>query len=222
VPDQAAEDADSAQLIARIKAGDDELFAVVYERYFERVYGYMRLMVRTRADAEDATQDVFVRALAGLSGYEGRGESFRGWLFAIAHNVAFSELRRAQRVEAVADVNERYRCDAQATPDEAFANLQWVSDPDLQILIRRLSLAQRQVLFLRYVVGCDGSDVAQILGISPEAVWQHHSRAVAFLRKRLAEFRGGEDPAPAPVPVKRIPRIAPVLRSRRFSLLRNG
>ena len=89
----AAGDEDDAALVARAKA-DPRAFAALYRRYVDPVYRYCYRRLGNREAAEDATGLVFARALAALPGC--REESFRGWLFAIAHNAIANEFRGAR------------------------------------------------------------------------------------------------------------------------------
>src|ERR1051326_2978734 len=71
-------------LVAAARA-DPQAFLALYDRYFERVLGYVRLRIRDDATCEDVTSTVFTTALAQLGRFRGDG-SFAGWLFQIARN----------------------------------------------------------------------------------------------------------------------------------------
>jgi RNA polymerase sigma-70 factor (ECF subfamily) len=182
---QALEDADSTRLVVRVQAGDREAFGLLYMRYFDRVYSYLRLALSDANEAEDATQHVFVRVLESLPRYQPE-KPFRAWLFTIARNGAIDELRRRGRLhtEEPEEVERRRERAAGPAETELWA-LKWVSDRDLLHLVDRLPLAQRQVLFFRYALDLPASEVGDILGRSPEDVRQLHSRGLRFLRQRL-------------------------------------
>src|ERR1700719_2941908 len=67
-------------------------FLALYDRYFERVLGYVRLRIRDQATCEDVTSIVFVKALEQLGRFRAQG-SFAGWLFQIARN-AVNDVQR--------------------------------------------------------------------------------------------------------------------------------
>ena len=90
VPARAPVGEDDAALVARAKA-DPRAFAPLYRRYVDPVYRYCYRRLGNREAAEDATSLVFARALAVLP--KCRDETFRSWLFAIAHNVIANDLR---------------------------------------------------------------------------------------------------------------------------------
>jgi RNA polymerase sigma-70 factor (ECF subfamily) len=215
---QQAEDADSARLAARIQAGDRDAFAVLYMRYFDRVYGYLRLLFRDAHAAEDAAQQVFLKALEHIASYEPAMGPFRGWLFVIARNNALNQLSHLARTTASADVERLREAHDEPEPPASLSALEWVTDRDLFMFVERLPLVQRQVLFLRYVVGLSMADIAGLLDQTPQAARQHHARALRFLRARLAAL-GREPRTGQRIGAKVVFRRAPVLRSRRFSLI---
>src|SRR5579884_3312047 len=81
------------QLVALFRSGHDEAFRAIHERYHKRLFAYARQMLPGRQDAEDALQDVFVRAYSGLRASD-HELALRAWLFRVAHNRCIDELRR--------------------------------------------------------------------------------------------------------------------------------
>jgi RNA polymerase sigma-70 factor (ECF subfamily) len=212
-----AEDLDTARLVTRIQAGDHDAVAILYMRYFDRVYGYLRLLFRDVREAEDAAQHVFLKVLEGVGSWENRPRMFRPWLFVVARNHALNELKRAGHAVAVdSETLDRLRTTRDSS-DELTA-LDWVSDRELSMFIERLPLTQRQILFLRYVVGLSSRETAIVLGHTLAAVRRQHVRAVAQLRDRLTAL-GREPKHGGRVRSKVLLRTQPVLRARRFSLL---
>jgi RNA polymerase sigma-70 factor (ECF subfamily) len=85
---------DDATLVAAARA-NRQAFRPLYERNVDQIYRYCLLKLGSREAAEDATSEVFLKALVGLGGY--RGGVFAGWLFRIAHNVVNDAWRRGGR-----------------------------------------------------------------------------------------------------------------------------
>jgi RNA polymerase sigma-70 factor (ECF subfamily) len=212
-----SEDADTARLVAGIQAGDRDAFALLYMRYFDRVYRYLRVVVGDAHRAEDATQRVFMKVLDALPRFEPGPVPFRGWLFAIARNVGLNELRDRPAEESLdLDSPQRERL-AAAEESPGLGALDWITDQELYLFIERLPLAQRQVLFLRYLVQLRTGEIAEILGVSPEAVRQHQARALRFLRARLTAI--GRGPSRAPLAgIRGLERRVRVVRARRYAL----
>src|ERR687890_2428588 len=96
------------QLLALFRAGSEEAFGAIHDRYRQRLFAYVRQMlcVGPRQDAEDVLQDVFVRAYAALRG-DDREVNVRAWLYRVAHNRCIDQLRRP--VPAPVDVFETSR-----------------------------------------------------------------------------------------------------------------
>ena len=83
------------QLLALFRAGSDEAFNVLHDRYRQRLFAYVRQMLsaQSRQDAEDVLQDVFVRAFGALRA-DARPVNVRAWLYRVAHNRCIDHLRR--------------------------------------------------------------------------------------------------------------------------------
>jgi RNA polymerase sigma-70 factor, ECF subfamily len=184
-----AEDLDSARLVTRFQSGDGEAFTSIYMRYYDRVYSYMRVLLKDAYEAEDGAQQVFTKVLEALPSYERRDRPLRAWLFTVVRNHGVGELRKRARVE-LEDQEEIDRLLARGVPEEPELPAPgWISDRDLLLFVERLPLPQRQVLTLRYMMDMTNREVGDVLGRSPSEVRVLHYRAVSFLRERLAAVR---------------------------------
>ncbi|MDX6342996.1 MAG: hypothetical protein QOH87_3134, partial [Trebonia sp.] len=152
------------QLVALFRAGHDEAFRVIHDRYRQRLFAYARQMLPGRQDAEDALQDVFVRAFANLRS-SNRELALRAWLYRVAHNRCVDELRRPSPPPPEA---MQFICSpiqdpiAQADQRESLRRL--VAD------VRRLPEQQRSALLMRELEGMSYADLATALGVSVPAV----------------------------------------------------
>src|SRR5437588_5294257 len=160
--------------------GSNEAFRVIYDRYRQRLFAYTRQMLPgSRQDAEDALQDVFVRAYAGLRAND-RELSLRAWLYRVAHNRCVDELRRP--APPPPEVLELVRGPvhdptAHAEQRESFRRL--LAD------IQRLPAQQRSALLMRELVGMSYTDVAAVLEVSVPAVKSLLVRARVGLAQAL-------------------------------------
>jgi RNA polymerase sigma-70 factor (ECF subfamily) len=218
---RAVEDVDSARLVTRVQAGDRDAFAALYRRYFGPVFAYFRVALNDVHQSEDAAQQVFVKVLEAIGGYERRRQPFRAWLFTIARNHAIDLLKAGGRLELMEPVALDELREAAGEDEEDAAVLKWITDADLAIFIERLPLVQRQVLLLRFLMGLKADEVARALGRTSSDVRVLQSRALRFLRARLTAIgRAPEEGADRRnrAGVQRRFRQAPVLRMRRYSL----
>ena len=212
-------DLDSARLVTRLQAGDEDAFATLYLRYFDRVYSYLLVIFRNdRHETEDVAQQVFVGAFEALPRYERRAKPFRAWLFTIARNQAISRMRQLGRSEPVEPALLEEQRDTEPA-EETVSALSWLSDRELVMFVERLPLAQRQVLVLRYLLDLPTKEIGAILGRSVDDVRMLEHRAVRFLEARLtAVGRGAEHERRRPAFGRT--RWMPVTRQRRWALYR--
>jgi RNA polymerase sigma-70 factor (ECF subfamily) len=212
-----ARDAESHRLVLRFQAGDTGALDELYLRYFDDVFTYARVALGGHHEAEDVTQDVFLRMLRSLERYEVRpGTPFRGWLFRIARNVVVDAVKRQQRVRVEEDDQLLARVEDGALADVP-VTLEWLNDREVALLVERLPDTQRQVLVLRYMLSLNTAEIAQVMDKSVSAVRQMHSRALRSLEVRLAALRrGATETRRAPMLVRLKPM--PVMVRRRFAL----
>lgn len=153
------------QLVALFRAGSDAAFGVIHDRYRQRLFAYSRQMLGgSRQDAEDALQDVFMRAYSSLRAHD-RPLSLRAWLYRVAHNRCIDQLRKP--TPPAIDLFDTSRKPLHDPMDEA------VRREDLRRLIadvRRLPEQQRSALLMREIDGLSYAELGDALGISLQAV----------------------------------------------------
>jgi RNA polymerase sigma-70 factor (ECF subfamily) len=183
---------DEAQMIAKILAGDSQLFHELIRPYERRVYVMALSFLHNEADAEDAAQEAFLKAFRKLSSF--RGESkFGTWLVSIALNEARTRIRHQNTVK-IESLDEPPDEQGQVSP----ALLRdWKEIPSealerkeirllLQQAITALPLIYREVFQLRDIEQLSVNEAATALGISIAAVKVRLHRARMMLQKKLA------------------------------------
>jgi RNA polymerase sigma-70 factor, ECF subfamily len=158
---------------------DRRAFTPLYERYVGPIYRYCYHRLNSREAAEDATSQVFTRALTAISRFQTDSGSFRSWLFVIAHNIVI-DLHRQQRPATSLTLIDPPA--AAASPEHEVLAAQ--ERTELTTLLAGLPTAQRQVMELR-LSGLTSPEVATVLGTTPTAVRSLQFRAVATLRAKL-------------------------------------
>ncbi len=154
------------QLLALFRAGNEDAFGVIHDRYRQRLFAYVRQMLSPgpRQDAEDVMQDVFVRAYGALRA-DGREVNLRAWLYRVAHNRCIDHLRRP--TPPAAEIFEMSRKPLHDPIEEAQRR------EDLVRLVEdvgRLPEQQRSALLMREIDGMSYADLAAALDVTVPAV----------------------------------------------------
>jgi RNA polymerase sigma-70 factor, ECF subfamily len=190
---------DEAQLIARLRAGDEGAFEALVDSYYPTMLAVARSYVKSRAVAEEVVQEAWIGVLKGLEGFEGRS-SLKTWVMRIVINIAstrgageartvvFSSL--APEDETAVDP-ERFRGPADGFPGHwrAYPG-DWQHMPEDALLgretrevvmraIEDLPAPQRAVITLRDVTGCSSDEVCEALDLAPanQRVLLHRARS---------------------------------------------
>jgi RNA polymerase sigma-70 factor (ECF subfamily) len=165
-------------------SGDLQAFVALYDRYSERVYRYVYYYVGNQADAEDVTQEVFLRAWKGIGRYRRTGAKFVSWLLTIAHNTRLDAFRPGRETRELDDID----CPAPT---------RW-SDPEAEALaesdrlavrrgILRLKPDQQRVITMHFLEHLEYAEIAAALGKSEGNVRVIQLRALVSLRRLLAD-----------------------------------
>ncbi len=169
-------EADDDELAARART-ERQSFALLYQRYVAPIYRYCYLRLGQREAAEDATANVFLKALTNISSYH--GGQFSAWLFRIAHNTVVDAQRRRHPQQPLDEVS--------AIADRAPGPEDIALDRDFSILAE-LNDERRAVLEL-HLAGCTDLQAAAILGKTASAVKMLRRRALSQLRQTILDRR---------------------------------
>jgi len=184
-------------LVDRFKNGDESAFNEMVARHRDRIYGMVHQLLRNHQDAEEVTQDAFIRAHRGLANFRGDA-AFSTWLYQIATNLARNRYwywwrrKRDRSVSLDAPVGE----DNDLTladvipaevdsPDEVTVNEEFVNR--ISKGMDKLSGSHREILVLRNVKNLSYEEIGAILGISVGTVKSRIARARESLRAKLGE-----------------------------------
>ena len=185
-------------LVDRFKQGDPSAFDEMVSRYWDRIYAMVNQLLRNSQDAEEVTQDAFIRAHRGLGNFRG-DSAFSTWLYQIATNLARNRYwywwrrKRDQSVSFDAPLgadNDSTIADLipaeQETPEDATVTQEFVNR--VAECMELLNEKHREILILRNVRNLSYEEIAEILGISVGTVKSRIARARESLREKL----GGE------------------------------
>ena len=174
---------DEAELVRRAKQGDEAAFAQLYEAYFDKIYRYVAIRMGDKMEAEDITQQVFLKAIKAISSFKWKGVPFSAWLFRIAHNQVVDYLRKTKKRISV-PLKESLVADGGDDPHEIFDRK--LDIERLGAATKRLTLAQQEVISLRFAAEMSVTQVAGVMGRSEGAVKALQHSAIVALRKVLS------------------------------------
>jgi RNA polymerase sigma-70 factor (ECF subfamily) len=176
------------EIVERVRAGDTALYEVLMRRYNQRLFRIARAILREDDEAEDVTQDTYVRAYAALHQFAGKAQ-FSTWLAKIAVHEASSRLRRRNRFQ-----------EASESPDQEHQSMEAVksSDPNpeqqtlrrealclLEAAVDALPETYRCVFVLREIENMSTKEAANCLELTEETVKIRLLRARQMLRTEL-------------------------------------
>ncbi len=170
-----------AGTLARARHGDRRAFSRLMEPYRRELIAYCYRLSGSLSEAEDLTQEAFVRAFRALDGFEERATP-RAWLYRIAHNLCVNHVQR--RPAPWEPLDERHVAPAAPTQGREDVRLGFVA------LMQSLPPRQRAALVLRDVLGWSAEETARILETTVPAV----KNALGRARQTLARHPSGGNP----------------------------
>ena len=157
-----------AQLVERSLAGDGVAFRALYTAHAPRIKSYLLRSGFSDADADDLTQDVFLRVYRALITFDPQRGWFGGWLSAIARNVARRQWSRRDRPE---NFDPGLAQETLAGPDDTRADASAREETDaVRACVQRLPQELATVIRLRYVQGRTTRGIADIVGLPESTV----------------------------------------------------
>jgi RNA polymerase sigma-70 factor (ECF subfamily) len=172
---QIVEDRDDERLQVDAAKSDPACFAELYENNFARVYAYVGRRVRTREEAQDATADIFQKALEGLPRFQWRGLPFAAWLLGIASNVLSDRWKHTlNHNEVAADELEQIGIEDNVEQRAMLYQLVELLPDDQRLVIVRRFIGQKSL-----------REIASELDRSEGAIKQLQLRALQNLRDQM-------------------------------------
>jgi RNA polymerase sigma-70 factor, ECF subfamily len=184
VAEEATTAAGVRRLVERAQQGDRLALEELYLMHFDRIYSYLQMSVGNRHDAEDLTNQTFVKMLESIERFEWRKVPISAWLFRIAHNLAMDHFRSRRRWQPEEEPPEPPGTEERSAEEEA---LQAIGRQSMLEMIDGLSIDQQQVLTLKFVFNFSNREVATILGKTEGAIKSLQHRALASLQRQLAQ-----------------------------------
>lgn len=175
---------DERQWVELAQTGDPEAIGHLYDLYFERIYKYIYIKVGNRVEAEDITEQVFLRVIEAISAFQWQGSSFASWIYRIAHNQVIDTLRQRSRhpqvpLEPIGDT-----LPSELGDPHLYAETSDFVD-HLREAMAQLTDLQAQVISLKFASGLTNTEVAHILDRTEGAIKALQYSALQNLNKLM-------------------------------------
>ena len=176
------------RLVRIVKEGNRECYGLLVTAYQQQIFKYCFHMLGQLHEAEDVTQDVFVRGLERLEQYR-EGTSFKAWLYTMACHECLNKLKRAEHYKRLLRLFGRTVPAAQ--PEQMVAGLTY--NAELRDALLKLGPKDRHIILQRIVEEDRFEDIAEQLDMSCPAVRKRYERAKKQLQQLMAKKGDGTD-----------------------------
>jgi RNA polymerase sigma-70 factor (ECF subfamily) len=180
-----------AQLISDYQAGSQEALEILVSRYLKTVYFFIARMVGQGSEADDITQDTFVKVWKNLDKYDPK-QNFKTWVLSIAKNTTYDWFRKKKALnfsdlsgEGEENIFEDNLSDLELLPDEIFAQKELASI--LSGALDKIPLNQRTILVLHLEDELTFEEIAKIVDKPMNTVKSQYRRALLVLRQFLVK-----------------------------------
>lgn len=176
-------------LVKRCCEGEKEAFAELFERHKSGIFSFVLRLVKSREEAEDLTQEIFLNAYRALSKFKS-GALFKPWLYKIASNACISAWRKTNPNRALYIPYDESQ--VETMPDSKSLAMNYYESSEIHQLIRQtvsdLPEGYRIAILLRYEGGLSYKEIASALGISVSAVSTRLYEARKLLERKLKKY----------------------------------
>lgn len=177
------QEASDQELVERAGKGDATAYGCLYDRYIDQIYRYVYFRVRNQAEAEDLTEQAFLKTFELVRQDGSKIVYFKAWIYRTAHNLVIDHYRTRKQpasLEEAADLR-----DPEPLPEMAVEKGE--DDALLHHLIGMLDDIYQQVITCRFFHGFSYEETAQFLGLKPGNVGVIQYRALQKLRALLRD-----------------------------------
>ena len=169
-------------LVQQAASGDHTAFTALYEMHVDRVYRHVHFQVSDGHDAEDITQEVFVKAWKSLPRYRHTGAPFVSWLIVIARNTIIDHFRSRKNVRELDEVNQPHsQADPASSAESEFGRA------EIRETVMRLKGDRRTVILMHFIDGFSYEEIGKALGKSEGAVRVIQHRALKEMKQLVGE-----------------------------------
>jgi len=169
-------------LVDSAKKGDEGAFSELYEYYITSIFRFVYFRVRSRADAEDLTQGIFLKVWNSLSNYKHKKNSFSSWLYAVARNTVI-DFWKKKKDWNISELAKETIKDKTRPMDELLDDEQDLEK--IKELMELLTDEQQEAIVLKFIDDLSNKEISKILDKNEDATRQLQSRAIKTLREHI-------------------------------------
>lgn len=172
-------------LVEKVQKGDKNAFGEIYDLLLDKIYRFIYFRVGSKEDAEDLTENVFVKIWKNISTYENKGLPFEAWVFRIARNTVIDFYRtKKQKItltdnisETIADIRESHEelLHNKMLKEAIFNKMQSLPD------------SYREIIVLKFIEEKDNKEISEILEKPIDQIRVLQSRALKALKILIYE-----------------------------------
>jgi len=174
------------ELVQQAKYGDSGAFSSLYDFYLTPIFRFIYFRVRSKEDAEDLTQHVFVKAWGALDDFEQEGKSFSAWLYRIARNTTIDYWRK-KKSTPLDPASPIFHNKQDVHPNPGELAEQKEEAEHIRQALHILNEDQQTIVTLKFIEGLSNAEISAIVGKSEGAIRQAQSRGLKVLRLHFKE-----------------------------------
>ncbi|MMZ54760.1 ECF RNA polymerase sigma factor SigW [compost metagenome] len=175
---------DIESVVNRVKSGDKQAYAILIRKFEKKIYTYCYCILKSREEAEDALQEIFIKVYQDIDRYEER-VTFSAWLYKIAYHHCLDQIRKQSRWQRLVSLYQE-----QQTPFYDNYNKQVGIEQAVHELLMPLNREEKNILLLKVVEQYSFEEIGQIMDCKPATLRKKYER----LRKKLHQqkmYKGG-------------------------------
>ncbi|WP_235441585.1 RNA polymerase sigma factor [Paenibacillus sp. IHB B 3415] len=161
------------QRVEKVQLGDIQAFTWIIRHFQRPIYLYCYFLLGNREEAEDAAQEIFIRALERVGQYSAK-VSFSAWLYTIARNHCLDRIKQRNKGFRLLSIYRSHQQQAECAEGSRYTEV-------VHELLAKLSMEERQILLLRALEEHSFEEIGTIMDLNPGAVRKKYER----LRKKL-------------------------------------
>lgn len=173
-------------VINRVREGDSGAYLSIVEIYQQKIFMYCWRLLGNREDAEDAVQEILLKAYQNLKDYRDEAH-FQSWLYMIAYHHCLNVIRRVRFLQRIAPL---FRSEKSLSDSPEQELEKWIFSEPLETALHKLSADERNIVILHIFEDKSFNEISIIVNKSMESVKKRYSRSRQKLKKWIKESEG--------------------------------